>query len=85
MFPDIGHTRHRKHWAYNTQETLGIQDTCNIGHTRHRKHWAYKTQVTLATSEKFIPQDLNLDIEEVGVSFTKGCYPGQEVIFIAVL
>jgi folate-binding protein YgfZ len=24
--------------------------------------------------------DLNLDIEEVGVSFTKGCYPGQEVV-----
>ena len=39
-----------------------------------------EAQVTLATSEKFIPQDLNLDIEEVGVSFTKGCYPGQEVV-----
>ncbi len=37
-------------------------------------------QVTFATSEKFIPQDLNLDINEVGVSFTKGCYPGQEVV-----
>lgn len=37
-------------------------------------------QVTLATSEKFIPQDLNLDINEIGVSFTKGCYPGQEVV-----
>ncbi|SMN11398.1 Folate-dependent protein for Fe/S cluster synthesis/repair in oxidative stress [uncultured Candidatus Thioglobus sp.] len=37
-------------------------------------------QVTLASSEKFIPQDLNLDIDEVGVSFTKGCYPGQEVV-----
>ncbi|WXU00666.1 MAG: tRNA-modifying protein YgfZ [Catillopecten margaritatus gill symbiont] len=37
-------------------------------------------QVTLATTEKFIPQDLNLDIDEVGVSFTKGCYPGQEVV-----
>ena len=37
-------------------------------------------QVVLATTEKFIPQDLNLDIDEVGVSFTKGCYPGQEVV-----
>ncbi|SMN01722.1 Folate-dependent protein for Fe/S cluster synthesis/repair in oxidative stress [uncultured Candidatus Thioglobus sp.] len=37
-------------------------------------------QVILASSEKFIPQDLNLDIDEVGVSFTKGCYPGQEVV-----
>jgi len=39
-----------------------------------------EAQVTLATSEKFIPQDLNLDIDEVGVSFNKGCYPGQEVV-----
>lgn len=37
-------------------------------------------QVSLITSEKFIPQDLNLDINEIGVSFTKGCYPGQEVV-----
>ena len=35
-------------------------------------------EVFLATSEKFVPQMLNLDIDEVGVSFTKGCYPGQE-------
>lgn len=39
-----------------------------------------EVQVTLSSSEKFIPQDLNLDIKEVGVSFTKGCYPGQEVV-----
>jgi len=32
------------------------------------------------TSEQFIPQALNLDIDEIGVSFTKGCYPGQEVV-----
>jgi len=31
-------------------------------------------------SEKHIPQELNLDINEFGVSFSKGCYPGQEVI-----
>ncbi len=23
---------------------------------------------------------LNLDIDEVGVNFSKGCYPGQEVV-----
>lgn len=39
-----------------------------------------QAQVTLTSTEKFIPQDLNLDIDEVGVSFTKGCYPGQEVV-----
>jgi len=37
-------------------------------------------EVSLKTSEKFVPQLLNLDIDEVGVSFTKGCYPGQEVV-----
>jgi len=37
-------------------------------------------QVTSETSEKLVPQMLNLDINEVGVSFSKGCYPGQEVV-----
>ena len=32
------------------------------------------------TSEKFVPQMLNLDIDEIGVNFSKGCYPGQEVV-----
>ena len=37
-------------------------------------------EVILATTEKFVPQLLNLDIDELGVNFTKGCYPGQEVV-----
>ncbi|SFV66003.1 Folate-dependent protein for Fe/S cluster synthesis/repair in oxidative stress [hydrothermal vent metagenome] len=38
-------------------------------------------EVELSTTEKFTPQMLNLDLEEVnGVSWIKGCYPGQEVI-----
>ena len=37
-------------------------------------------EVILATTEKFVPQLLNLDVDEVGVNFTKGCYPGQEVV-----
>ena len=37
-------------------------------------------EVFLSTSEKFVPQMLNLDLNEVGVSFSKGCYPGQEVV-----
>lgn len=32
-----------------------------------------------ANQELFIPQSLNFDISG-GVSFTKGCYPGQEVV-----
>lgn len=31
------------------------------------------------TQESFIPQQVNLELTE-GVSFTKGCYPGQEVV-----
>ncbi|MFK8011325.1 MAG: folate-binding protein YgfZ [Marinicellaceae bacterium] len=31
-------------------------------------------------SEKFIPQHVNLDQHENVMSFTKGCYPGQEII-----
>ena len=31
-------------------------------------------------SEKFIPQHVNLDQHENIMSFTKGCYPGQEII-----
>jgi hypothetical protein len=37
-------------------------------------------EVILSLSEKLVPQMLNLDIDEVGVSFSKGCYPGQEVV-----
>ncbi len=36
-------------------------------------------QVYAATSEAFVPQMTNLDLLG-GVSFTKGCYPGQEII-----
>lgn len=35
--------------------------------------------VEAATQDVFIPQTLNLDLID-GVSFTKGCYPGQEVV-----
>jgi folate-binding protein YgfZ len=37
-------------------------------------------EVEQVTAEKLIPQMLNLDIDEIGVNFTKGCYPGQEVV-----
>jgi tRNA-modifying protein YgfZ len=41
---------------------------------------SYLPEVYLHTSEKFVPQMLNLDINEIGVNFSKGCYPGQEVV-----
>jgi tRNA-modifying protein YgfZ len=36
-------------------------------------------QVHAATSEQFTPQMLNLDLLD-GISFTKGCYTGQEIV-----
>ncbi len=35
--------------------------------------------IATATQDVFIPQTVNLELIE-GVSFTKGCYPGQEVV-----
>ena len=36
-------------------------------------------RITAATQESFIPQSVNLDLIG-GVSFSKGCYPGQEIV-----
>jgi folate-binding protein YgfZ len=35
--------------------------------------------ITAATQDQFVPQMLNLDLIG-GVSFNKGCYPGQEIV-----
>jgi len=41
---------------------------------------SFLPEIFLVTSEKLVPQMLNLDINEFGVNFSKGCYPGQEVV-----
>ncbi len=41
---------------------------------QNAKAWVWK-----ATQEAFVPQMINFEITG-GVSFTKGCYPGQEVV-----
>jgi len=49
-------------------------------------HWSmacidsFLPEIFSITSEKLLPQMLNLDINEFGVNFSKGCYPGQEVV-----
>jgi tRNA-modifying protein YgfZ len=49
------------------------------------QHWrladirAVLPQIYLATREAFVAQMLNLDLLD-GISFTKGCYTGQEII-----
>jgi len=42
---------------------------------------AGQPRVVATTQEAFVPQMLNLEFPAVaGVSFTKGCYPGQEIV-----
>lgn len=42
---------------------------------------AGQPRVVAATQEAFVPQMLNMELPAVGgVSFTKGCYPGQEIV-----
>ncbi|MCB1603371.1 MAG: hypothetical protein R3F25_00925 [Gammaproteobacteria bacterium] len=36
--------------------------------------------IDVKNTEKFIPQHLNLDQQKGVMSFTKGCYPGQEIV-----
>ena len=42
---------------------------------------AGQPRVVAATQEVFVPQMLNMELPAVaGVSFSKGCYPGQEIV-----
>ena len=42
---------------------------------------AGQPRIVAATQEVFVPQMLNMELPAVaGVSFTKGCYPGQEIV-----
>ena len=36
--------------------------------------------ITLPTKEMFVPQMCNLELLGGGISFQKGCYPGQEIV-----
>ncbi|CAC9591408.1 tRNA-modifying protein YgfZ [uncultured Gammaproteobacteria bacterium] len=70
----------------NNQQSVAFSESIDGFELSDEMHWQ-KTcidnevpEVELITVEKFVPQLLNLDINETGVSFTKGCYPGQEVV-----
>lgn len=54
--------------AHDSMATWAVQDV------QAGLPWIKDTTVDL-----FIPQTINLDLTE-GVSFTKGCYPGQEIV-----
>jgi folate-binding protein YgfZ len=55
-------------------QTPSIEDAWRLADIR-----AGLPQIYAATSEAFVAQMLNLDLLD-GISFTKGCYTGQEII-----
>ena len=82
-----GHKHVSQKNIYKINESLGLSFEKNIlKNSSNSEYWEYLCitnllpEVTKTNSAKFIPQELNLDIDEFGVSFSKGCYPGQEVV-----
>jgi len=72
----------------NEQLSLILADPKNLSKfdLTSEEHWgkacidSFLPEVRIASTETFIPQMLNLDINEIGVNFSKGCFPGQEVV-----
>jgi tRNA-modifying protein YgfZ len=83
----IGST-HQKALVINDKLSLIITDKQDINqfNLEPTGHWdmacvdSSLPEIFSITSEKLVPQMLNLDIDEIGVNFSKGCYPGQEVV-----
>jgi folate-binding protein YgfZ len=78
----VGHDPARA-WVIGPAEKLPAADAAQAG--RNEEAWrladirAGLPQIYAATSETFVAQMLNLDLLD-GISFTKGCYTGQEII-----
>jgi folate-binding protein YgfZ len=79
----VGHDENR-HWIIGHPEKIaGATDAAAA--KRFEAAWrladirAGLPQVYAATSEAFVAQMLNLDLLD-GISFSKGCYTGQEII-----
>jgi tRNA-modifying protein YgfZ len=79
----VGHDGNR-HWIIGPPEKIAAPASAAAG-KRIEDDWrladirAGLPQVYAATSEAFVAQMLNLDLLD-GISFTKGCYTGQEII-----
>ena len=79
----VGHDANRR-WIIGSPQKIaaaadavaakGIEDAWRLADIR-----AGLPQVYATTSEAFVAQMLNLDLLD-GISFTKGCYTGQEII-----
>jgi len=80
--------KHLKAFVINEKLSLIITNKQDINQFNMEaiEHWGMACidstlpEIYLLTSEKLVPQMLNLDIDEIGVNFSKGCYPGQEVV-----
>ena len=73
--------------SFKISDNLSLLTTREIlTNIKDSSHWEMACineslpEVYLSISEKHIPQAFNLDIDQMGISFTKGCYPGQEVV-----
>ena len=68
----------------SAERLTALQQSLNLP-TASTNDWALAEllagipQVTAETTEHFVPQTIDLD-SAGGVSFTKGCYPGQEIV-----
>jgi len=79
---------HQKALAINDKLSLIIADKKDINkfNMEQIEYWSmacidsFLPEIFAVTSEKLVPQMLNLDINGFGVNFSKGCYPGQEVV-----
>ncbi|HSZ08893.1 MAG TPA: hypothetical protein VK794_10200 [Steroidobacteraceae bacterium] len=72
-----------RHWLIAAAQEFASADAAEARRAEHE--WrladirAGLPQIYAATSEAFVAQMLNLDLLD-GISFTKGCYTGQEII-----
>lgn len=80
---DLGHGR----WV-TVDKSAGTEVEISDSDRAFMQRWnglgidALQPEITAATAEMFVPQMINWDHVKPGggVSFSKGCYPGQEVV-----
>ena len=77
--PDQGDLRHIALCTEDMVQSLPAERETDVKLWRILDIFFGIPQVFAATREAFIPQNLNLDLVD-GVSFRKGCYPGQEIV-----
>jgi folate-binding protein YgfZ len=76
-----------RHWVIGTAQALSTQGIVSPTPEEPRVEYAWRLadiragvpQIYAATREMFVAQMLNLDLID-GISFTKGCFTGQEII-----